>query len=236
MTEVLDRWRILRRELDARGVKLLAVSKYAAEADVAHLVDAGQRDFAESRAQQLRDRAERFSNVNWHMIGPLQKNKAKYIGRHAFMWHSVEDVETAKAVAAHVHDRTLPAMLQVNVSDAPGQHGVSIGQAPVVFKQLMGIPELRICGLMCIASRDSDARGCFQALRHLRDHLASGSLRPPQYANVRHTVKLELCMGMSNDYRIAIEEGSNMVRLGAALFGMGAAKEDKGVLPRSTPR
>jgi len=90
---LLDRWRILRHELDAQGVKLLAVSKYAMDADVALLATAGQQDFAESRAQQLRDRAVRFPDVNWHMIGPLQKNKAKYIARHAFMWHSVEDIE-----------------------------------------------------------------------------------------------------------------------------------------------
>ncbi|MDQ6959912.1 MAG: YggS family pyridoxal phosphate-dependent enzyme [Mariprofundaceae bacterium] len=218
-SELLDRWRILRRKLDAQDVKLLAVSKYAAEADVALLAAAGQQDFAESRPQQLRDRAERFPDVNWHMIGPLQKNKAKYIGRYAFMWHSVEDVETARTVAAHVHDRRLPAMLQVNAGESPHQHGVNIGQAPAIFEQLMNIPALRICGLMCMAPRESDARACFRALCHLRDHLASGSLRPPRYTGLHHAGKLELCMGMSSDYRIAIEEGSNMVRLGTALFG-----------------
>ena len=109
--KLLNRWRILRHELDAQGVKLLAVSKYAVQADVALLADAGQQDFAESRPQQLRDRVERFPGVNWHMIGPLQKNKAKYIGRHAFMWHSVEDIETAGVVAAYVHGRKLPVIM-----------------------------------------------------------------------------------------------------------------------------
>jgi len=216
---LLDRWRIIRHKLDAQDVKLLAVSKYASEAGVALLADAGQKNFAESRPQQLRNRAERFPNVNWHMIGPLQKNKTKYIGRHAFMWHSVEDIETARAVAAHVHNRRLSAMLQVNVAGTPHQHGVEIGQAPAIFEQLMKIPALKVCGLMCMAPRDSDARACFRALRHLRDHLTSGSLRPPQYAGGHHTDDLELCMGMSNDYCIAIEEGSSMVRLGTALFG-----------------
>ncbi len=216
---ILDRWQILRHELDAQHVKLLAVSKYAAQADVALLVDAGQQDFAESRPQQLRDRAECFPHVHWHMIGPLQKNKAKYIGRHAFMWHSVEDIETAGAVAAHVHNRRLPAMLQVNVGELSHQHGVDIGQAPAVFKQLMNIPALKVCGLMCMAPRRNDARACFRALRYLRDQLAGGSLQPPQYTGLHHADNLELCMGMSNDYRIAIGEGANMVRLGTALFG-----------------
>ncbi len=217
--ELLDRWRILRRELDGQGVKLLAVSKYAVQADVALLVDAGQQDFAESRPQQLRDRAERFPYVNWHMVGPLQRNKAKYIGRHAFMWHSVEDIETARAVAAHVHGRRLAVMLQVNVGGLPHQHGVSMGQAAYIFEHLMSISALRVCGLMCMAPGKSDARACFRALRHLRDRLASGSLRPLHGADLHDAAKLELCMGMSSDYRMAVEEGSDMVRLGTALFG-----------------
>jgi len=196
-------------------VRLLAVSKYAPDESVRCLVDTGQMDFGESRPQNLRDRAERFPDVNWHMIGPLQKNKAKYIGRHAFMWHSVEDIETAKAVAAHVHGRKLPVMLQVNVAEIADQHGVGIKRVPAVLKQLMDIPALQVHGLMCMAPKDTDGRACFRALRHLRDKLSGGSLRP-----LRYTGDLKLCMGMSNDYRIAIEEGSEMVRLGSILFGL----------------
>ncbi len=219
MTELLNRWRILRHELDAQHVKLLAVSKYATQADVALLADAGQRDFAESRPQQLRDRAERFPHVNWHMVGPLQRNKAKYVGRHAFMWHSVEDVETAKSVAAHVHGRRLSVMLQVNVGGSARQHGVTMEQAPAVFERLMNIPALRVRGLMCMAPGGSDTRACFRDLCHLRDRLTGESLRPLPDTFPRHAGKLELCMGMSGDYRIAVEEGSNMVRLGTILFG-----------------
>jgi len=213
--KLIRRWQALRSELDVAHVRLLAVSKYAPDEAVRCLIDAGQKDFGESRAQNLRDRAEQFPDVRWHMIGPLQKNKAKYIGRHAFMWHSVEDVETAKVVAAHVHNRILPVMLQVNVAGIPHQHGVEIGQAPSIFEQLMNIPALELCGLMCMAPKNGDAHACFQALRHLRDELVGGSLRP-----LRSLDGLKLCMGMSGDYRIAIEEGSNMVRLGSILFGL----------------
>ncbi|MDQ6958101.1 MAG: YggS family pyridoxal phosphate-dependent enzyme [Mariprofundaceae bacterium] len=213
---LLQRWGALHFELDQANVRLLAVSKYASDESVRCLVDAGQMDFGESRPQNLRDRAERFPDVNWHMIGPLQKNKAKYIGRYAFMWHSVEDIETAQAVAAHVRGRRLPVMLQVNVAGTPHQHGVEIGQAGAIFEQLMNIPSLEIRGLMCMAPKDSDGRACFRALCHLRDKLSGGSLRP-----LRYTDDLKLCMGMSGDYRIAIEEGSDMVRLGSTLFGLG---------------
>lgn len=212
--KLLQRWQALRSELDRSAVRLLAVSKYAPDESVHCLVDAGQIDFGESRPQNLRDRAEQFPSVNWHMIGPLQKNKAKYVGRYAFMWHSVEDIETAKAVAVHVHGRKLPVMLQVNVAGISHQHGVDMERAPAFLEQLMEIPALQIQGLMCMASKGGDARACFRALRHLQDQLADGSLRPAQYLG-----EMELCMGMSSDYRIAIEEGSNMVRLGSTLFG-----------------
>ncbi len=214
MGELLQRWQVLSSELDVVHVHLLAVSKYASDEAVRCLMDAGQMDFGESRAQNLRDRAERFPDVNWHMIGPLQKNKAKYVGRYAFMWHSVEDVETAKAVAAHVYNRRLPVMLQVNMAGIPYQHGVEIGRIPAFIEQLMDISALHICGLMCMAPKDGDVRTCFRDLRHLRDQLVGGSLRPPRLSG-----DLKLCMGMSSDYRTAIEEGSNMVRLGSALFG-----------------
>jgi len=212
--KLLQRWQALRSELDPVHVRLLAVSKYAPDESVHCLVDAGQMDFGESRPQNLRDRALRFPDVNWHMIGPLQKNKAKYVGRHAFMWHSVEDIETAKAVAVHVHGRKLPVMLQVNVAGISHQHGVDIERAPAFLEQLMDIPALQIHGLMCMAPKGGDARTCFHALYHLRDQLTGGSLHPARYS-----CALKLCMGMSSDYRIAIEEGSNMVRLGSTLFG-----------------
>jgi len=214
LNELLQRWQVLRSGLDAVHVRLLAVSKYAPDESVRCLVDAGQMDFGESRPQNLRDRAEQFPGTNWHMIGPLQKNKAKYVGRHAFMWHSVENIETAKAVAMHVHDRKLPVMLQVNVAGTSHQHGVDMERAPDFLEQLMDIPALQIHGLMCMAPKDGDARACFRVLRHLQDQLADGSLRPARYSG-----EMKLCMGMSSDYRIAIEEGSNMVRLGSALFG-----------------
>jgi len=225
--KLLQRWQALRSELDPVHVRLLAVSKYAPDESVHCLVDAGQMDFGESRPQNLRDRALRFPDVNWHMIGPLQKNKAKYIGRYAFMWHSVEDIETAKAVAVHVHGRKLPVMLQVNVAGISHQHGVDIERAPAFLEQLMDIPALQIHGLMCMAPKGGDARTCFHALYHLRDQFTGGSLHP-----ALHSCDLKLCMGMSSDYRIAIEEGSNMVRLGSSLFGpKHERKEDMNAKP-----
>lgn len=202
---LLHRWHSLHRELDSAGVRLVAVSKYASDEAVACLVDAGQKDFAESRPQALRNRARSWPVCAWHMIGPVQKNKAKYIGRYASIWHSVEDIEIAGQVARYVEGRVLPVLLQVNVTGNPRQHGIAVDEVTQLFEQINSMAQLRVDGLMCMASRDADARAAFRHLRCLRDELFGGSLG-------------SLCMGMSGDYRIAIEEGATIVRLGTALF------------------
>ena len=225
---LLQRWHALCAELESDHVTMLAVSKYAPDEAVQCLIDAGQMDFGESRAQNLRDRALQFPSVRWHMIGPLQKNKAKYIARHAAMWHSVEDIETARAVAGHVSDRRLPVLVQVNVADIGHQHGVSPDAVASLLSELEKLPALQVIGLMCMAPRQGDAHACFAALRSLRDGLLNRSL--DAYASQQpsrsgapgsESSGLSLCMGMSGDYRIAIAEGADMVRLGSGLFDAG---------------
>jgi len=204
--QLVQRYQRLDRAMKEAGVSMLAVSKYAPDEAVQLLIDAGQVQFGESRAQSLRDRAERWPECAWHMIGPVQKNKAKYIGRHAAMWHSCENLETAAMVARYVTARTLPVLIQVNVAHAPGQHGVSPEAVAAFAEAISHIDGLQLAGLMCMAPRDGDAREAFRLLRNLRDALFGGSLS-------------ELCMGMSGDYLIALQEGATMVRLGSILFG-----------------
>lgn len=203
--ELVMRWQNLHMELDADNVRLIAVSKYAPDADVACLAEAGQVDFGESRAQQLRYRAEKFPDAQWHMIGPLQHNKAKFVGRYAYMWHSLEDIETAMEVARHVRERRLPVLIQINISGEAKKHGVEPEGLASLLSQVHLIPELEVIGLMGMAALEGEARKSFSLLRRLRDDLADASL-------------CELCMGMSSDYRIAVEEGATMVRLGSVLF------------------
>jgi len=202
--ELLQRWKDLTSELGK--VKLLAVSKYAPDDQVQLLIESGETNFGESRPQSLRDRAEQWPECNWHMIGPLQKNKAKYIGRHAAMWHSCDDIEAAGAVARHVEGRELPVLIQVNISNNPAQRGVAPDAVSELADALSRIDGLKLAGLMGMAPRDNNVRQAFQNLRCLRDNLFGGSFA-------------ELCMGMSNDYQIAVEEGATIVRLGSTLFG-----------------
>ncbi len=218
--ELIARWHALTDELNKAAVKLLAVSKYAPDEAVQILIDGGQIHFGESRAQNLRDRASRWPDCEWHMIGPVQKNKAKYVGRHASMWHSCENLETAQAVAKHVRERdgkrpetenSLPVLIQVNIADVPNQHGIRPDDLAEFTTKLMQVDGLQLVGLMCMAPRGGDASQAFRAMRSLRETLMDGSL-----AGI---ASLELCMGMSGDYKLAIAEGSTMVRVGSTLFG-----------------
>jgi len=206
-----ERWLSLHGELEEQGVLLLAVSKYHSDEAVAELAELGQIDFGESRPQSLRDRSEKFPDLKWHMIGPLQKNKAKYVARHAAVWHSLCDIEVAAAVAKYVEGRRLPVLLQVNISGERQKQGVDPRDVDGLLKQVKEIPQFEVIGLMGMAAKsdgsdDEAVRDSFRMLRNLRDQLGDASLR-------------ELCMGMSSDFRIAVAEGATIVRLGTVLFG-----------------
>lgn len=213
---MLKRWHELTDELVAAGVKLLAVSKYAPDGAVQCLIEAGQLQFGESRAQNLRDRALQWPDCEWHMIGPVQKNKAKYVGRHAFMWHSCEDLDTAMAVAKYVRKRAvgekqLPVLIQVNIANVVNQHGVCPSELLEFATAVSEIDGLKLAGLMCMAPKGGDVVQAFRDLHDLR-----GIVMDEELTDVD---SLELCMGMSGDYKLAIAAGSSMVRLGSTLFG-----------------
>jgi len=214
-------------ELAGADAKLLAVSKYAPDEAVQILIDAGQVDFGESRPQQLRDRAERWPQCAWHMIGPVQKNKAKYIGRHASHWHSCDDLQTAQAVARHVGLRhgaayRLPVLIQVNIDDVPHQRGIRAIDLPVFAAELSKLEGLQLAGLMCMAGRDGDSGAAFRAMRALRDDFRNsfrdGLQGEALNGSLADVGAWDLCMGMSGDYQQALIAGSSMVRLGSTLF------------------
>ncbi len=202
---LLDRWQRIGEQLAPFDATLIAVSKYAPDAAVEVLINAGARDFGESRPQQLRDRARRWPHCRWHMIGPLQRNKAKYVGRYAASWLSVESLAQAEAVAKHVLDRILPVMIQVNIAAESQQHGVLEADVPSLYLQLSTLEALQVKGLMAMVPRNKDAEDCFERMRGLKQALGAASLA-------------HLCMGMSHDYQQALAQGSTMVRIGSALF------------------
>jgi pyridoxal phosphate enzyme (YggS family) len=208
MTEstLIQRWQHVQSNMG--DAQLIAVSKYTSDSNIETLLEAGHLDFGEAKPQNLRDRAQKYPKAHWHMIGPLQKNKAKYIGRFAYMWHSCCNIEAAKEVAKHVEGRRLPVFVQVNISSEPQKQGIQPDDVLLFLQQLDLIEEFEVIGLMGMAAKDGNAKLAFSLLRQYRDAVLE------QYPHVQG-----LCMGMSNDWRIAIEEGATMIRVGSEIFG-----------------
>ena len=188
-----------------RDVQLVAVSKTVEVARVNEARAAGQLDFGENYAQELRDKAPLVAGARWHFIGPLQRNKVKYVVGVASLIHGVDSLALGLEVASRAHKLGLvqPCLVQVNVGDEAQKSGCARDALPALLDALRAEASLRIDGLMCIPPADGDPRPHFAALRELA---------------MQHQLA-QLSMGMSADYEAAIAEGATLVRVGSAIFG-----------------
>lgn len=189
-------------------LRLVAVSKTQSAEAIETLYDAGQRDFGENRVQEaLEKQLVCPKDVRWHLIGSLQRKKVpKVIGRFALI-HSVDSAELAEKIASCSAQQGLQTsvLLQVNCSGEESKHGLAPGDWERVLPEITQLAGLSVQGLMTMAPLTDDEaliRACFRQLRELRDAWGLS----------------ELSMGMSNDFRIAIEEGATLLRIGRALF------------------
>ena len=205
-------------EAVARGghgqeVTVVAVTKTYGPEAVAAAHDAGLHDVGENRVQEaLSKMSDVTVPVRWHLIGHLQRNKAKAVDRFALV-HSVDSGRLADAVAKVGDDRGVPVnvLMQVNVSGEESKGGLEPDEADVEAERWRGMRGLRVAGVMTMAPLDADERTLrivFAGARRVRDRLVTIGYPAA-----------ELSMGMSNDYEIAVEEGATMVRLGTILFG-----------------
>ncbi len=209
----------VRREIP-EGCTLIAVSKTQPAAKIMEAYDGGQRVFGENRAQELaRKSRELPGDIEWHMIGHLQTNKVKVIAPFVTLIHSIDSVRLLEEVnrQAARHDRTIACLLQVHIAEEQTKYGFLSEEIPALIADLNWgeFSNVQVKGLMGMATFTDDeqqVRREFQGLRALFDKVSKGPL-PPQ------VVMQELSMGMSGDYKIAIEEGSTMVRIGTAIFG-----------------
>lgn len=196
-----------RAERDPADVRLIAVSKTHPPETIREAVAAGQLDFGENRVQEGLAKLDALGDAGdarIHLIGALQRNKARFAGRFASV-QSIDSLRIAQAVDQRL-DAPLDILLEVNVAGEASKQGFAPDQLEAALAELAALPRLRVRGLMTIAPLTDDAeqvRPVFRALRELRDALG---LR-------------ELSMGMSNDYPVAIEEGATIVRIGRAVFG-----------------
>ncbi|HEX5726056.1 MAG TPA: YggS family pyridoxal phosphate-dependent enzyme [Longimicrobiaceae bacterium] len=201
----------------AEAVTLVAVTKTHPAEVVRAAIAAGIADLGENRVQELEEKVAEVGRaaVRWHLIGHLQRNKAARALPLFHLLHSLDSLRLARALsaAAAAAGRTVPVLAQVNVSGEETKGGFGGGEALGALAEVAALPGVSLEGLMTMAPFTDDEavlRRTFRAARALFDRAAAGveGFRP-----------LHLSMGMSNDYEIAVEEGSTMVRLGSVLFG-----------------
>ncbi len=201
---------------NAREVLLVAVSKTHPADAVRAAFDAGQRAFGENYAQEGVAKITALADLGaagleWHFIGPLQSNKAGLVARHFDWVQSVDRMKIAQALSARRTGAPLNVLIEVNVSGEASKSGVVPAEALGLARAASALPNLRVRGLMTLienAPDEATQRAQFRALRQLFDLGLAGGLAFDT-----------LSMGMSGDFRVAIEEGATMVRLGTAVFG-----------------
>ncbi len=198
-------------------VTLVAVSKTMPVELVQLAYNLGVIDFGENRVQEALPKIEAFHppGARWHMIGHVQSNKAKRVAGPFALVQSVDSLHLAEALNRHASEvgMRLPVLLQVNVAGEASKEGVSLDEAVELARQVVVLPSLSVAGLMTIAplvENSEDARPVFRQLRLLRERLRD---------EVPQSTWQHLSMGMTGDYRIAIEEGATIVRVGRAIFG-----------------
>jgi len=211
-------YQALKSKLDAANVTLVAVSKTKPVSDIQELYELGHRDFGENYVQELTEKATQLPpDIRWHFIGHLQSNKVKHIAPFIHLIHGVDSLSLLKEVnkQAARNNRVINILLQVHIAQEETKFGLSEDElSEVAFAT--GDPLYRyvkICGLMGMASFTDDVeklRGEFKELKRMLEQL-----RLP-VSDYKQPI---LSMGMSSDYEVAIEEGSNMVRIGSLLFG-----------------
>jgi pyridoxal phosphate enzyme (YggS family) len=204
---------------DPQEVRLIAVSKTHPPETIAQAIAAGQRDFGESTVQEALTKISHFPSqgLEWHFIGHLQSNKARFLPGNFAWLHSLDSLGLARRLSRLAQDRsaTINILIEVNVLRDTKKHGVAPEALPALVEALAkeNLPALSLRGLMTIGPYPATApqrRSCFARLRELRDDCRRRFDLP------RFT---ELSMGMSEDYVEAIQEGSTMVRIGTAIFG-----------------
>ena len=198
-------------------VLLVAVTKLHTPAEINEAIDAGVTDVGENKVQEILDKYDKVKPVRWHLIGHLQTNKVKYIIDKVDLIHSVDSLHLAKEIdkRAAQHGKVMDILVQVNAADEESKFGVSSEEAEQLIADIADqCPNVRIRGLMCIAPFLEDPNGCrpyFAEVKAIFDRHVGD---PTGKTDFKY-----LSMGMSGDFEVAIEEGSNVIRVGTAIFG-----------------
>jgi PLP dependent protein len=224
MSSVAVRYEAVRRQVaDAADhcgrhpddVTIVAVTKTVGVPEVRAALAAGILDFGENRVQEFLGKYGLFPEARWHFIGTLQTNKVKDVVGRAHLIHSVDSLRLLSHIDRRATEQGViqPVLLQVNISGEGSKHGFVVADLDDALDEASRMDSIEVRGLMTMAplARAEDVRWVFRELREVRDALR---------ATLRDRVELEeLSMGMSGDFRVAVEEGATIVRIGSALFG-----------------
>ena len=202
---------------DPGEVTLISVSKTKPVSMLQEAYDAGSRDFGENKVQEIMDKYPQLpSDIRWHMIGHLQRNKVKYIVDKVALIHSVDSLRLAETIEneAAKHNVTVPILIEVNVAQEESKFGLKTEEVLSLVESVAALPHINIKGLMTIAPYVEDPeenRGIFRQLKKLSVDISAKNIN-----NVNMSV---LSMGMTGDYQVAVQEGATMVRVGTGIFG-----------------
>lgn len=216
-----DAYQQIISELEPKNITLVAVSKTNPVADIQELYELGQRDFGENYVQELADKESQLpKDIRWHFIGHLQSNKVKYIAPFVHLIHGVDSIKLLTEInkQAAKNNRTIDCLLQIHIAQEETKFGLDEGELETLITQITAnkneFANVCVKGLMSMASFTDEmnkVRAEFQYLKTIFDKHAQA-----QTTNYKLQT---LSMGMSSDYKVAMEEGSTLVRIGSLLFG-----------------
>ena len=219
MSNISESLQVIRKELP-QHVTLVAVSKTKPNAAILEAYEAGQRIFGENRVQELTDKSDALpKDIEWHMIGHLQRNKVKYIAPFVSLIHAVDSGRLLSEInkEAKKHDRVIRVLLQFHIADEETKYGLSLDEAKQLlhseaYQSMQNVTIAGVMGMATFTENEAQVRSEFQTLKRI-----FSTLKQAFFAETESFK--EISMGMSGDYRIAVEEGSTMVRIGSSIFG-----------------
>jgi pyridoxal phosphate enzyme (YggS family) len=218
----------LKEEIEVANTKLVAVSKTKPVEDLQEAYDAGQRIFGENQVQEMVEKYEKLpKDIEWHLIGHLQTNKVKYIAPFIHLIHSVDSLKLLTEInkQALKNNRVIDCLLQIYIADEETKYGLGFDEAIELLEsqEFTELKNVRIVGLMGIATNTENMKLVkeeFYELKTLFDGIKVSYFRNQDYFK-------EISMGMSSDYKVAMEQGSTLVRIGSDIFGQRVIKHFK---------
>lgn len=210
----------IKEEVERVNVKLVAVSKTKPVEEIMEAYDAGQRVFGENMVQELVDKHEQLpKDIEWHLVGHLQTNKVKYIAPFISLIHSVDSLKLLQEInkQALKNNRVIDCLLQIYIADEATKYGFGFDEVIELLRsdEFQELENVRIVGVMGIATNTENPKQIREEFYELKTFFTGIK---QSFFRKEDSFK-EISMGMSDDYKIAIEQGSTMVRLGSTIFG-----------------